>query len=354
MLLICSHADEVEDVALLEQRCARMVECVEAELRKQSAAQRAELARLRESEAAAPRVDVAKRLQRLEQSLARPLRVHPAGGRALAVSSKTLQGVDELRTLLLDTAFDKEAFPRFGEFQAAADCTLPVCVHSPMLYSSAQTVVGNLLVGNVEPGTYGLILRHLRWSHPDESSLTPERMAATLGQQLSPGGAASQVQEVRLLSSEVVAATEKEKAFVRYSFEAAGCQAPERWAVRYSAAKAAHYVLGSELTRKIGFPGSIFDGGRDMIHVQSNVDRRGEELRAYYEQLLRQSSDVLALLPRLREAVAYQRVDEGGFELLRRYREIASLVSVLVVSCLLFFLSSGGRIVFRFDEMCCK
>jgi hypothetical protein len=162
------------------------------------------------------------------------------------------------------------------------------------------------------------------------------------------------VQGVRLLSSEVVAATEKEKAFVRYSFEAAGCQAPERWAVRYSAAKAAHYVLGSELTHKIGFPGSIFDGGRDMIHVQSNVDRRGEELRAYYEQLLRQSSDVLALLPLLREAVAYQRVDEGGFELLRRYREIASLVSVLVVSCLLFFLSSGGRIVFRFDEMCCK
>ena len=50
MLLICSHADEVEDVALLEQRCARMVECVEAELRKQSAAQRAELARLRESD----------------------------------------------------------------------------------------------------------------------------------------------------------------------------------------------------------------------------------------------------------------------------------------------------------------
>ena len=74
-----------------------------------------ELARLRESEAAAPRAEVAQRLVRLEQSLAHPLRVHPAGGRALAVSSKTLQGVDELRTLLLDTAFDKEAFPRFGE-----------------------------------------------------------------------------------------------------------------------------------------------------------------------------------------------------------------------------------------------
>ena len=71
MLLICSHADEVEDVALLEQRCARMVECVEAELRKQSEAQRAELARLRESEAAAPRAEVAQRLVRLEQAAER-------------------------------------------------------------------------------------------------------------------------------------------------------------------------------------------------------------------------------------------------------------------------------------------
>jgi hypothetical protein len=130
MLLICSHADEVEDAALLEQRCARMVECVEAELRKQSAAQRAELARLRESEAAAPRAEVAQRLVRLEQSLAHPLRVHPAGGRALAVSSKTLQGVDELRTLLLDTAFDKEAFPRFGESRLRQTAH---CMHPPML-----------------------------------------------------------------------------------------------------------------------------------------------------------------------------------------------------------------------------
>jgi hypothetical protein len=115
MLLIASHADEVEDAALLGQRCARMVECVEAELRKQSAAQRAELARLRVSEVAAPRAEVTQRRERLEQSLAHPLRVHPREGRALAVSSKTLQGVDELRALLLDTAFDKEAFPRFGE-----------------------------------------------------------------------------------------------------------------------------------------------------------------------------------------------------------------------------------------------
>jgi len=175
--------------------------------------------------------------------------------------------------------------------------------------------------GNVEPGTYGLILRHLRWSHPDQSSLTQQQMATTLSQQ-PPGGAEVQAQGVRLLSSEDVAATEKEKEFVRYSFEAAGCQPPERWAVRYSAAKAAHYVLGSEVTRKISFPGSVFDGGRDMVHVPKNVDRRGKELCAYYVQLLRQSGDVLALLPVLREAVEYQRVDEGGAELLRRYREL--------------------------------
>jgi hypothetical protein len=116
MLLICSHADEVEDAALLEQRCARMVECVETELRKQSAAQWAELARLRVSEVVAPRAEVAQRLKRLKQSLAQPLRLRLAGGRALAVSSKTSHGVVELRALLLDTAFDKEAFPRFGEF----------------------------------------------------------------------------------------------------------------------------------------------------------------------------------------------------------------------------------------------
>ena len=114
---------------------------------------------------------------------------------------------------------------------------------------------------------------------------------------------------------------------MRYSFESVGIV--QRWTVQYDAAYAAHKVLGSEVTRKIGFPGSMFDGGRDMIHVQANVDRRGEELRAYYEQLLRQSTDVLALLPVLREAVAYRRVDEGGPELLRRYRPLPLDFSVL-------------------------
>ena len=115
MLLICSHADEVEDAALLEQRCARMVECVETELGRHREAQQAELARLQQGGRANSSAETALRARRLEQSLASPVKLRPAD-RALAVSSKTLQGVDELRALLLDTAFDKEAFPRFGEF----------------------------------------------------------------------------------------------------------------------------------------------------------------------------------------------------------------------------------------------
>jgi hypothetical protein len=386
MLLVCTHADEVlehADAAELERRCARMAECVEGELRKHSDGQRAELGRLQGME---PTDVTSRRIEELEQALASPMRLRPQG-RALAVSSKTLHGVDTLRSLLLETAFDKECFPRFG---------------------------------NVEPGTYGRILRQLRWTHQTESSLTRGQVAATLrcaavaesaGQQIQCqlevdglfkecslmvalastsitvdcGGSVSrastrglstrpprtaragrpqclridlrvpdsagrhkyivdcvdqarinamratfaqiesqaQATRVSLLSSKVRAQADG-KEFVRYSFEvtcADGTFMPQRWSVRYSAAETAHALLGSDVVGTLAFPGSYFDGPRDMIHVPSNVARRGEELRAYYEQLLR-VHDVPSLLPVLREVLQRRRLGDPGATLLRRYVEL--------------------------------
>jgi hypothetical protein len=117
--------------------------------------------------------------------------------------------------------------------------------------------------------------------------------------------AQAQVTRVSLLSSNVQAHVDG-KEFVRYSFEVTCADStfvPQRWSVRYSAAQRAHALLGRDVVGTVAFPSSYVDQTRDMIHVPKNVARRGEELRAYYEQLMR-SHDVLSLLPLLREAVA--------------------------------------------------
>eukprot|EP01047_Picozoa_sp_COSAG01_P043258 COSAG01_NODE_3831_length_5651_cov_4.363112_2_plen_1509_part_00 len=260
MVLIASHADLVTDQALLQRRCARMVACVKAELGKHRGAQQTELKRLRQSRQACS-VETQLRIRQLEQALAQPMRLLPAE-RALPVSAKTLQGVDQLRQLLLDTAFDKDAFPRFG---------------------------------TVQPGTYGIILRQLRCAH-EQPSLTWEQMTATLQAATPPHSATHRSAHVELLS---IAASPKSDA-TQYNFRATGYEdwgasgALREWSVEYSEGLVMHRLLGEKATEGLQFPGKHLFG--------VDIPRRGEELRAYYEQLLR-CHELPSLLPLLREVV---------------------------------------------------
>ena len=134
-----SHADEVEGgEPVARSRCEAMAQAVHAELEEYRAAQERELAELSSTQF---RTEAAEqRARQLEQVLSQPLRLSP---RAVAVSAKTGQGFEELRQLVLDAAFDKQAFPTFGSKQ---------------------------------PGTYTAIHRKLLRAHPKESSVTWEAM----------------------------------------------------------------------------------------------------------------------------------------------------------------------------------
>ena len=139
VLLVGSHADEVEGgEPVARSRCEAMAQAVHAELEEYRAAQERELAELSSTQF---RTEAAEqRARQLEQVLSQPLRLSP---RAVAVSAKTGQGFEELRQLVLDAAFDKQAFPTFGSKQ---------------------------------PGTYTAIHRKLLRAHPKESSVTWEAM----------------------------------------------------------------------------------------------------------------------------------------------------------------------------------
>eukprot|EP01048_Picozoa_sp_COSAG05_P007993 COSAG05_NODE_588_length_8503_cov_54.867563_2_plen_1332_part_00 len=147
VLLVCSHADEVTDEATLQRRCERMFAVIQEELQRHRQAQEQELERLMAAGQACS-VESALRIRRLQTILVQPLplQLRPSGS-ALAVSAKTLQGIEELKSLLLETAFDKDCFPRFG---------------------------------NIEPSTYGRTHRFLRWTHPSKPSLTWGEMQETL------------------------------------------------------------------------------------------------------------------------------------------------------------------------------
>ena len=67
---------------------------------------------------------------------------------AIAVSAKTLQGIEELRQALLATAFDRAAFPSFGDTQ---------------------------------PGTYDAVHRAILRAHRAETSVTVARLQETIG-----------------------------------------------------------------------------------------------------------------------------------------------------------------------------
>ena len=129
-----SHADEVEGgEAAVRSGCEAMAQAVNVELGRHRAAQELERADL---ESLAVRdEDAEQRLQRLKRVLSHPLKLS-AG--AVAVSAKTGQGFDELRQMILEAAFDKQAFPTFGEKQ---------------------------------PGTYSVIHERLLRCHPEQSSV---------------------------------------------------------------------------------------------------------------------------------------------------------------------------------------
>jgi GTPase SAR1 family protein len=138
VLLVGSHADEVGDDALVAQRCEHMAREVRAELERYRLTQQRELQELSAMHNLGP--STAERLRQLQRVLARPLRLaaHP-----LAVSAKTLSGIDRLREAMLGAAFDETAFPSFGSQQ---------------------------------PGTYAAIHRKLLRAHPAESSLSWKEM----------------------------------------------------------------------------------------------------------------------------------------------------------------------------------
>ena len=134
VLLVGSHADEVEggEAAVLAG-CEAMAQAVHFELGRHRAAKEHERAEL---ESLAVRGEEAEqRLQQLKRVLSHPLRLS-AG--AVAVSAKTGQGFDKLRQLIVEAAFDREAFPTFGAKQ---------------------------------PGTYGAIHEKLLRCHPEEPSV---------------------------------------------------------------------------------------------------------------------------------------------------------------------------------------
>ena len=162
--MVGSHADEVEGgEAVVRSRCEAMSRAVHAELQQYRAAQEQELA---EVEAARGRGEAAEqRMRDLQRVLSRPLRLS-AG--CIAVSAKTGDGFEELRQMVVDAAFDRQAFPTFGSTQ---------------------------------PGTYSAIHQKLLRAHTDESSVTWDDMQESAAAE---SGLESSELVVRLVGSKFV------------------------------------------------------------------------------------------------------------------------------------------------------
>ena len=133
VLLVASHADEVEDPSVIPGRCQRMVTAVRGMLDQHRAEQQRELDRLAVLPATG---NEQARKQLLEEVPKKPLQL---ADRAVVVSAATLEGIPELRQRMLDAAFDKSSFPSFGSNQ---------------------------------PNTYLNILRQARKNHGDQLSVT--------------------------------------------------------------------------------------------------------------------------------------------------------------------------------------
>ena len=125
MLLVGSRADEAASPKAIARSCVVVVERLRASLAADAARLRRELEKLQKANGSALAAEDAQhrghfetntqhRAQQLERLLASPLRL---SADAVTVSAKTLENVDVLRGRLLDTVFDKSAFPEFGTEQ---------------------------------------------------------------------------------------------------------------------------------------------------------------------------------------------------------------------------------------------
>ena len=242
ILLLGSRADEADDPAQVQPRCEQLAACIREALQRQQAAQRAELANLLATgDAAAPRCEQLRRL------LARPLIV-PAV--ATAVSAQTLQGLDSVKQQLIEIAFDKSVFPHFGE---------------------------------VQPGTYGLIHRHLLRTHAEHPSLSWDELQVAAATE--PPIDAERV-HVRSTGS-VVSQAEGAKAPHReFSFELSmQGEVLASFTLRFRAAQDLHKKLAAFAKDLPKFPAYTTDAMRDMVHDEGNVQRRATDLESYFHQL---------------------------------------------------------------------
>ena len=105
VLLVGSHADEVANPADIPRRLKHMRKSVHDQLEVHRAAQQAELTSM---SADSPRG------VHLTTLLGSPLRL---SAEAIAVSAKTLGGIDVLRDRMIEAAFDTDAFPTFVSTQ---------------------------------------------------------------------------------------------------------------------------------------------------------------------------------------------------------------------------------------------
>ena len=142
VLLVGSHADELRvrgcgaAVRTWLRGCAR---------RSRASRRRSGAARALRAAGTAARPAATSRVEHLERTLSLPLRL---AAPAIAVSAKTLQGIEELRQALLATAFDRAAFPSFGDTQ---------------------------------PGIYDAVHRAILRAHRAETSVTVARLQETIG-----------------------------------------------------------------------------------------------------------------------------------------------------------------------------
>jgi GTPase SAR1 family protein len=255
VLLLGSRCDEAEGPTQVTQRCLELASCVREELERQRHAQRSELAKLETLRDGS----TARRQQQLRTLLDRPLQV-PAT--ATAVSAKTLEGFENVRKQMLEIAFDKSLFPRFGE---------------------------------VQPGTYSLIHRNLMRTHPSSPSLTwaDLEQAATI----APSTANIRI-IVRGAGTTLVQLDGAKSQHREFSFRLfMQGELLASFTLRFSMALGFH----KDLVKCIPGFGSRFsflthrgDNFRDMVTDEANVLRRANELQSYFQQLF-DAKDVIAL-----------------------------------------------------------
>ena len=255
VLLIGSHADEVDDRALIDQRCLYMQQRVCAELEKYRSVQLVEHERLSAAQQSSPAA--VARFEQLSQVLDTPLRI--AG--CHAVSAKTLLGLDTLRERLVELAFDKTKFPSFGD---------------------------------VQPGTYTMVHRHLMRAFPETLAVTWQQIQEW---SLHPPDLTQEKIHVQSGGSNLVRRATGGDAFREYKFLVCILgESVKGFTVRYSHAQKCHARLKKAISGlgSVHFPFNRADAARDMVQNEANVARRGEELRVYYQQLF-DKHDVLAL-----------------------------------------------------------